>query len=378
MAKLLLDTGEIFEGKSIGYEGTSFGEICFNTSMTGYQEILTDPSYAEQIVVMTYPEIGNYGINKDDFEYKKIRTNGIIIKNYCEKESHYKSSSKLSDYLISNKVVGISNIDTRRLTNIIRNNGAMNCVITSGEVTEDIRQELRTFGVSKNISEIVSRSQIDIMEKKSNKLRVGVIDTGVKKSILDILHNNGCNLVIFPANTTSDEILKFKLDSVLISNGPGNPEDATNTIETVTELVGKIPLYGICLGYQILSIVLGAKTYKLKYGHRGGNHPVINLETNKVYMTSQNHGYAVDTTSLATGLIPTYKNLNDETLEGFRCPTLEIQGVQFHPESAPGPDDAVGILLGWIEEMKDRKNLRGLRGFFKRLRGDDKCQKITI
>ncbi len=368
MAKLLLNTedgnGMIFEGISFGAEGTAYGEICFNTSMAGYQEIITDPSYAEQVIVMTYPEIGNCGINTFDFESPRVNARGLIIKNYCEKESHYQSSMNLSDYLKKQGIVGISNIDTRHLTTIIRDSGAMNCAITTNEITDEIRNNLKTYAMSKDVALNVSRKQTDVI--KNSGIKLAVIDVGAKNSIIENLKNLNCDLTIFPGFTSAKEILKGKFDAVLISNGPGNPQDAMQTIETAKELLGKIPMYGICLGYQILSIVLGAKTYKLKYGHRGGNHPVINLETNKVLITSQNHGYATDASTLPSNAIATYQNLNDSTLEGFKCPEYKVEGVQFHPEAAPGPSDASTILQGWINAIAQNKK-PGLKDFMKKL-----------
>ena len=357
-ARLLLDNGMIFEGENFGAEGTAFGEICFNTSMTGYQEILTDPSYAKQVIVMTYPEIGNYGINKDDFESSRVSAAGFVVKNYSENESHYKSYIKLKDYLKQQNIIGISNIDTRRLTTIIRESGAMNCVITTEEITGEVKEKLKNFSIDKNITKLVSRSTEEVVkpaQEKTNGLRIAVIDCGIKKSIIDCFKDRGCELMIFPNDVSADKILESKFDAVLISNGPGDPQDAAETIKTAKELTGKIPIYGICLGYQILCIALGGKTYKLKYGHRGGNHPVINKQTGKVFMTSQNHGYAVDPASLPENVAITYVNLNDETLEGFSCKALKIDAVQFHPEAAPGPYDAQVIFDGWVNEMLERK-----------------------
>lgn len=358
-ARLLLDNGIIFEGKNFGAQGTALGEICFNTSMSGYQEILTDPSYAKQVIVMTYPEIGNYGINKDDFESSRIFAAGLVVKNYSENESHYKSYIKLKDYLKQQNVIGISNIDTRRLTTIIRESGAMNCLVTTEEITEELKEKLKNFSIDKNITRLVSRNVQEMIVQpkgKSNGLHIAVIDCGIKKSIVDCFKTHRCELTIFPANVTSEEILKSKFDSVLISNGPGDPKDAIDTIKTTKELIGKIPIYGICLGYQILCIALGGKTYKLKYGHRGGNHPVINKQTGKVFMTSQNHGYAADADSLPENVTITYTNLNDGTLEGFCCKQLMIDAVQFHPEAAPGPYDTQIIFDSWVNEMLERKN----------------------
>jgi carbamoyl-phosphate synthase small subunit len=304
---------------------------------------------------MTYPEIGNYGINTFDFESDKVHARGFIIKNYCEKESHYQSSMTLSEYLKNKNVIGISGIDTRYLTSIIRESGAMNCVVTTEEITGEIKKNLKAYSISKDVSLIVSRTQIDRI-KNPGGIGLAVIDTGVKKSILENLKSLGCDLTVFPADVNAGEILNGKFDAVVISIGPGDPQDAVKTINTAQNLAGKIPLYGICLGYQILSIVLGAKTYKLKYGHRGGNHPVINLETNKVIITSQNHGYATDVTTLPKNAIATYQNLNDGTLEGFRCPEYGIEAVQFHPEAAPGPSDANLIIENWVNVIRANKS----------------------
>ena len=347
-ARLLLDNGMVFEGKSFGAEGTSFGEIVFNTSISGYQEVLTDPSYSEQVIVMTYPEIGNYGINAFDCEGEKIFAKGFIVKNYCKNESHYLSSKTLAQHLKDNNIIGIEGIDTRSLTRTIRDSGAMNCVLTTEEITDDLKTQLKAYKMNKDVSLLASIKEPTKIA--GNGVKMAVIDLGIKKSIVDYLKKTNCDITIFPANVTSSEILKSDFDAVLLSNGPGDPQDATIAIKTAKELIGKVKLYGICLGYQILSIVLGAKTYKLKYGHRGGNHPVINLETGKVILTSQNHGYATDVNTLPDDAIPTYKNLNDNTLEGFRCPKFNIEGVQFHPEAAPGPADANKIFDKWIEQ----------------------------
>lgn len=352
-AKLLLENGMIFEGESIGADGTAFGEIVFNTTMAGYQEVLTDPSYAQQVIVMTYPEIGNYGINKDDFESGKVYAKGFIIKNCCENDSHYKSVQTLSDYLKQNSIIAISKIDTRALTKIIRENGDMNCAVTTKEITKELKNSLKDFKINKDITLEVSTYREETIY--GSGVKIAVIDLGIKKSILDCLKQLNCNITLCPADISAEKILKGHFDAVLLSNGPGNPQDAVKTIETVKNLAGKIPLFGICLGHQILSIVLGGLTYKMKYGHRGGNHPVINLETQKVFMTSQNHGYAVLEDSLPDNVIITYKNLNDATVEGICCPEQNIESVQFHPEAAPGPMDANIIFEKWINKLEKEK-----------------------
>lgn len=361
-ARLLLEDGTLFEGESFGAQGTNYGELVFNTSMTGYQEILTDPSYAGQIITMTYPEIGNYGINKDDFESEKPATMGLVVKNYCQKDSHYKSNQTLSQYLKSKNIIAISGIDTRSLTKRIRENGSMRAVITTCEITDDIKTKLSTHQMDKNIVLKVTKNYITRIE--NNGIKMAFIDYGAKWNIINNLVEKGCDLTIFPATVDAQTIINENFDAVFLSNGPGDPQDVTYSIKTLEQLIGKLPIFGICLGHQILSIVLGAKTYKLKYGHRGGNHPVINLQTNKVIMTSQNHSYAVDEATLPPSAVITYKNLNDGTIEGLSYPIFNIQSVQFHPEAAPGPNDANKIFDNWINKVEKSEN--------------KKCQKIKI
>jgi len=353
--KLILENGMIFEGESIGADGTSYGEIVFNTSMVGYQEILTDPSYAGQTIVMTYPEIGNYGINKDDFESGRIYAKGFIVKNMCEHESHYKSSQSLSDYLKQNNIVGLKGIDTRHLTQIIRNYGAMNCAITTGDITPEIKAKMREYRISKDIT-------LDVTTYKTEKysgtgIKLAIIDMGIKKSILENFKALNCDITVYPADVKPEEILNEHFDAVLISNGPGNPEDASQAIQTAKTLLGKLPLFGICLGHQILSIALGGKTFKLKYGHRGGNHPVISTKTNEIFITSQNHSYAVDANSLPDYVETTYMNLNDNTIEGICCDKYNVKTVQFHPELTAGPYDANKVIMSWIKEVEASKTV---------------------
>ena len=351
--KLILENGMIFEGESIGAEGTSYGEIVFNTSMVGYQEILTDPSYAGQTIVMTYPEIGNYGINKDDFESGKIHAKGFIVKNMCEHESHYKSYISLSDYLKQNNIIGLKGIDTRYLTQIIRNCGAMNCAVTTGDITPEIKAKVKEYKISPNITLDVTTYRVE--KYSGSGIKLAVIDMGIKKSILDNFKALNCDITVYPADVKADEILNNDFDAVLISNGPGNPEDAHQAIETAKNLLGRIRIFGICLGHQILSLALGGKTFKLKYGHRGGNHPVIDLKTNEIFITSQNHSYSVETSSLPSFVETTYLNLNDNTIEGISCDKYKIKTVQFHPELTAGPYDANRIIINWIKEAELEK-----------------------
>lgn len=359
-ARLLLEDGTIYEGESFGAEGIKFGEVVFNTSMTGYQEILTDPSYAGQVIVMTYPEIGNYGINPDDFESERPAARGFIVKSNCKNDSHYKSEKTLTEYLKKHDIIGIEGIDTRALVRKIREKGSMNCIITTQEITDAFKNQLADYKMDKDIVLTVTKKEVEYIPNTGVKM--AFVDFGAKQNIINNLIQKGCDLTIFPADVGADEILSGSFDAVFLSNGPGDPQDVTYAIETVKKLSGNLPIFGICLGYQILSIVLGAKTYKLKYGHRGGNHPVMNLQTQKVTMTSQNHSYAVDMSNLPQNMIPTYINLNDNTLEGFSFPILGIEGVQFHPEAAPGPLDANEIFDIWIEKIQKVK--------------EEKCQKM--
>lgn len=361
MATLILEDSTVMHGRPFGAQGDVFGEIVFNTSMAGYQEIITDPSYANQIIVMTYPEIGNYGINNDDFESLNPALKAFVVKEYCKNESHYKSEKTLGEYLKEKNVVGIEGTDTRTLTKKIREAGTMNCFVTSRDLSEDeIKQKIEETKNYKPDPDVVfSVTTKEAYTKgEGNPIKLAFIDYGAKYGIVKSLVKRGCEVKVYPANVNAQSILEGDFDAVFLSNGPGDPKDCISEIETIKNLTGKLPIFGICLGYQLLAIVAGAKTYKLKYGHRGGNHPVINLETNKVMMSSQNHGYAVDIESLSELMTPTYKNLNDNTLEGFKIDSLKIHAVQFHPEAAPGPDDAAVIFDEWIELMKKYQKVR--------------------
>lgn len=355
MGTLILQDGSVIKGKSFGANKAEIGEIVFNTSITGYQEILTDPSYAKQIVIMTYPEIGNYGINDFDFESENPNLVGFIVKNSSKQESHYQSTQNISQYLISKGIVALEGIDTRSLVKKIREYGTMNAYITNEDIDNDFIQQkisqLQTFEIDENIlSEVTTKTKYRFNEQ--GEVNVAFIDYGAKKGILNSLAKRGCKITVFPANVSAKEILDEGFDVLFLSNGPGDPSKFNSQIYQLKELIGKIPIFGICLGYQLLSLATGNKTYKLKYGHRGANHPVINLENKKVIITSQNHGYAVDIKSLSNVVRPTYKNLIDGTLEGFEIKSLKIYAVQFHPEANPGPQDASIIFDDWVNIMK--------------------------
>lgn len=354
-AKIIMDDGTVIYGKSFGATGTAFGEIVFNTGMTGYQEILTDPSYGGQIVTMTYPLIGNYGVNIKDIESDSVKVSGFIVKGYAEKPSHWEMTETIESYLKRNKIIGIYDVDTRMITKKIRNNGAMNCLITTDMISDhvDLMQQLKEFVFPANIVELVSTKEVQSFScGVENAPNIAVIDFGLKSGILAQLLKNQCNVTVFPFNATHDDIMNQSFDAVLFSNGPGDPKECVEGIELAKQLIYKLPIFGICLGHQILALSLGANTYKLKFGHRGSNHPVIDLRTNKVYMTSQNHGYAVEVESMIEGMTYTHMNVNDKTVEGFAYEKGKILSVQFHPEEGPGPTDATVIFKEWIDTLE--------------------------
>ena len=354
-AILLLNDGRLFEGKQLGYSGETTGEVCFNTGMTGYQEILTDPSYCSQIVTMTSPHIGNYGINEEDIESDKIQVSGFVVKEESLIASNWRSKVSLNDYLKNNKIVGIQDIDTRALTRHIRDHGAMNGIISAidsdvDSLSNKLKKAPSMDGL--DLAKVVSTKRI-YKWSETGKYKVAAIDYGIKRNILNMLANKECSVTVFPAETTAKQILDFNPDGVFLSNGPGDPGAVTYGIKMVKDLLGAKPIFGICLGHQILSLALGAKTFKLKFGHRGINHPVKNLNTDIVEITSQNHGFAVDLQSLPKNVTPTHINLNDSTNEGIECKDLKAFSVQHHPESSPGPHDSRYLFDKFIKLMKN-------------------------
>ena len=352
-AVLLLDDGKLFKGTTFGATGQSIGEVCFNTGMTGYQEILTDPSYAKQIVTMTAPHIGNYGINTEDIESEKIQVSGFVIKEESLFPSSWRSEMSLGDYLKKQNIVGIKNIDTRALTRHLRDNGAMNGIISSikdnkNKLTSKLKSSPSMTGL--DLAKIVSTKNIYDWSDKG-EYRVAAIDFGIKKNILRLLEELDCQVTVFPANATAKDILSFDPDGVFLSNGPGDPAAVKYGIETVKQILGKKPIFGICLGHQILAIALGAKTFKLKFGHRGINHPVKNMVEKTIEITSQNHGFAVDLESLPKNVISTHINLNDNTSAGIESIDYPAFSVQYHPESSPGPHDSRYLFKKFIRMM---------------------------
>ncbi|MEZ6032526.1 MAG: glutamine-hydrolyzing carbamoyl-phosphate synthase small subunit [Planctomycetaceae bacterium] len=369
-AKLALANGKVFTGKAFGADGEVHGEVVFNTSMTGYQEILTDPSYTGQIVTMTYPLIGNYGINTEDVESKGLFLKGFIVKELCEFPSNYRSTESLDSYLKRNHIVGMQGIDTRSLVRQIRTQGAMKGLLSTvdlddasllqkvqqapGLVGRDLVQEVMP---KENCSWDISLSELgrpaDFVSgaERANGPHVVAIDYGMKWNIPRYLRDVGCRVTIVPGTATAKEILALNPDGVFLSNGPGDPEPLTYAIETIRGLLGKKPIFGICLGLQLLGLAFGGKTYKLRFGHRGANQPVLNRRTGKVEITSQNHGFAVDSASLPDDVEVTHINLNDQTAEGIRHTKFPAFGVQYHPEAAAGPHDSHYLFSEFLQMM---------------------------
>ncbi len=358
-ARIALEDGTVFEGFSFTGFQESEGEAVFNTSLTGYQEIVTDPSYFGQIVVMTYPLIGNYGINLNDSESLSPKAAGFVVKEYSRISSNWRSNKDLSSYLEENQILGIEGVDTRALVRRIRIKGAMKAVISTSQETnkELIAKAKKTKGV-------IGRDLVkDVTVKKpyfwnkAGKYKVVVLDCGVKFNILRMLQQNKCKVFVMPANSNFKEILRQKPNGVLISNGPGDPAAVSYLVREVKNLLGKVPLFGICLGNQILGLAQGAKTYKLKFGHHGGNHPVKDLRTGRVSITVQNHGFCLDSNRLDKKNIEiTHINLNDDTVEGLRHKKMPIFSVQFHPESCPGPHDVQYLFSDFIKMMEEFKS----------------------
>ncbi len=362
---IALEDGTVFEGESFGAEGESVGEVVFNTSLTGYQEILTDPSYSSQIVTMTNPLIGNYGINEDDVESSQIFVSGFIVKEACRYPSNFTSTKSVCDYLAENNIVAIQDIDTRALTKHIRVAGAMKGVLYAGDgsvssdaLVEKARAWTGLVGIDlvKKVTcqkaYVWNDSQFS-SKKSESRFSVVAFDFGIKHNILRIFESLGCRVTVVPAHTSAQEVLSYDPDGIFLSNGPGDPSAISYAIENISSLIGKKPIFGICLGHQLLALALGAKTYKLKFGHRGANHPVRNLDTGTIEITSQNHGFCVDMESLEnSGARATHINLNDMTCEGLADTQRNLLSVQYHPEAAPGPHDSGYLLEQFISILE--------------------------
>lgn len=372
-ALLALADGKVYEGNHFGAEGEVEAEIVFNTSMSGYQEIITDPSYCGQMVVMTYPLIGNYGINPEDFESDRPYLSGFIIKELSGIHSNWRSRGSLEDFLQETGVVGIQGIDTRALTRRIRDKGAQQAVLST-----DISDPQRLIEKARNspgiigkdlVKEVTCKQAYDwneseweikngktsLIEKIDRPYSVIVYDFGVKRNILRKLTRTGCKIKVVPASTPAEEVLASNPDGVFLSNGPGDPAAVPYAIENIKNLFGKVPIFGICLGHQILSLALNANTYKLRFGHHGGNQPILDLKSGKVEITSQNHGFAVEQDSFKDSVEVTSLNLNDNTVEGIRHKTLPIFSVQYHPEASPGPHDSDHLFMEFANLMKAGK-----------------------
>ncbi|MCW2278975.1 glutamine-hydrolyzing carbamoyl-phosphate synthase small subunit [Heliophilum fasciatum] len=388
VAYLLLEDGTLYKGASFGYRGDCFGEVVFNTGMTGYQEVLTDPSYCGQIVTMTYPLIGNYGINTGDAESTKPQVRGFLVREACARPSHYRSEKTVEHYLAQHGIPGLAGIDTRSVTRRIRNYGTMRGAIISGEAGADAGLDSLRVGACVTLAELMPqltsntqaiwqgylnavRQQVvagpHLVQQVTTPQayvipgdgrRVVVLDFGIKENILRMLKALDCHLIVLPADASPEDIYSAQPEGIFLSNGPGDPKDVKSAVGTVQALLAPradfLPMFGICLGHQLLSLALGGDTYKLKFGHRGANHPVRDLATGRVMITSQNHGYAIREATLPPTVIVSHRNANDDTVEGLRHVSLPVYSVQYHPEAAPGPEDSTYLFDTFMAHMGAR------------------------
>ena len=352
--KLILEDGSVYTGELLDSETSAVGEVVFTTTMTGYQESLTDPSFCGQILTMTYPLIGNYGAAEKFMQSRRSFVRGFVIGELCDAPNNWQAEESLTDFLRENNIPCLYHVDTRAVTRHIRSAGAMKGVIVPENMSESEIAALQGEELPRNVVEIVTTPEVYTLETETpNAPHIVAMDFGVKRSILQNINRIGAKVTVVPAHTSAEEVLALNPDGVFLSNGPGDPTDVPEIVEEVRKLAGKKPIFGICLGHQLLALAFGAKTYKMKFGHRGGNQPVKNLKMGKVHISAQNHGYAVDPASLAgTPLVVTHTNVNDDTIEGLRHTELPIFSVQYHPEAAPGPDDNMYLFDEFWNLMK--------------------------
>ncbi|MFD2925453.1 carbamoyl phosphate synthase small subunit [Halobacillus naozhouensis] len=353
MKQLVLEDGTVFVGKGFGSDRESFGEIVFNTGMTGYQEVISDPSYCGQMVTFTYPLVGNYGINRDDFETVDPAILGVVVKEHCKHPSNFRNEETLDEFLKAKRIPGISGVDTRKLTKIIRKHGTMKAMITSTDrPVEQLVDFMRNTPLATDQVKQVSTVKPYVVPGRG--YRIVLIDYGMKHGILREFTKRSCHVTVVPYNTSAEEIERLRPDGIMLSNGPGDPKDVPEAIQTVRKLMGHVPIFGICLGHQLIALASGADTVKMKFGHRGGNQPVKDLRTNSTAITSQNHGYAVDRDSLeSTQLSLTQISLNDGTVEGLEHQSVNVFSVQYHPESSPGPEDTSSLFDEFLTRITE-------------------------
>ena len=357
-ALLVLEDGSVFTGQAFGAPGRTYGEVIFDTAMAGYQEMLTDPSCAGQIVVLTYPLIGNYGINDIDIESKRIQVRGLVVREECEMPSHWQSKGTLHEYLASQGIAGIAGVDTRALTRRLRSAGVMMGTITADETPEEALARLRglpAYGTVDFVRQVSTEEPYDWEEPDVARRHIVVVDIGLKYNILRLLRDRGCRVTAVPCTASAEDILALQPDGIVLSPGPGNPDLLDYLVRTVSALIGKVPIFGICLGHHLVGQAFGAGTFKLKFGHRGANHPVKDLLTGRVHITAQNHGYALDPDGLRDGAEVSQVHLNDGTVEGLWHRSLPIITIQYHSEASPGPQDNAYIFDRFLEMVEAAK-----------------------
>ncbi|MBN1855493.1 MAG: glutamine-hydrolyzing carbamoyl-phosphate synthase small subunit [Dehalococcoidia bacterium] len=358
-AYLVLEDGTVYQGESFGAEGTTFGEVVFDTSMTGYQEMLTDPSFAGQLLTLTYPLVGNYGMNEVDDESAHVQARGLIVREHCLAPSHYQSVETLHDYLQRQGIPGITALDTRAITRHLRSTGVLMGVLTSEMTPEEALNEVHrvpAYGGQNLVAEVSTTTNCTYKPgDNDNGLHVVLIDFGVKRSIMRNLNRVGCRVTVVPVSSTAEQVMALNPDGVLLSPGPGDPVHLGSIEDITRQLLGRVPIMAICLGHQVVARALGANTFKLKFGHHGGNHPVRDIATGRVHITTQNHGYAIDGDSLPDGIEISHVNLNDGTVEGLRHKDYSLLSIQYHAEGTPGPQDSQYLFLQFVDMMRSNQ-----------------------